>query len=69
MQARLDAVKSEEEVSGKKTQAIKKRRKFSPNQEKYWKSMKTRMQELALAGVAGPERMRIAAADWKAHTM
>ena len=69
LQARLEAVKSQEEVSGNKTQKPKQIRKFSDNQEKYWKSMKIRMQELANAGVAGPERMRIAAADWKAHAL
>ena len=41
-------------------------RKFSPNQEKYWDSMRSRMQELARDGVPGPERMEIAAAEWKA---
>ena len=69
LQAHLDTKKSEEEVSSTKTKVSKKPRKFSENQEKYWKSMQVRMVELANAGVAGADRMRIAAADWKANTL
>ena len=43
--------------------------RFSPNQEKYWAAMKKRMQELAQVGVPGADRMRMAAADWKAAAM
>ena len=71
LQARLEAVKTGEEPSGSSssTSKAKVRRRFSPNQEKYWTAMKKRMQELAQAGVPGPERMRMAAADWKAAAM
>lgn len=68
LQARLEAVETKEEASGSSssTSTQKPKRKFSPNQEKYWAAMQKRMSELALAGVPGAERMRIAAADWKA---
>ena len=66
LQARLEAVSTKQEASGKKKKKGKVPRKFSPNQEKYWDSMRSRMHELARAGVPGPERMRIAAAEWKA---
>ena len=62
----MEAVETKEEPSGSKSSTQKKPRKFSENQEKYWASMKSRMQELARAGVPGAERMRIAAAYWKA---
>lgn len=68
LQARLEAVETKEEASGSSssTSTQKTKRKFSPNQEKYWAAMQKRMSELARAGVPGAERMRIAAADWKA---
>ena len=71
LQARLEAVKTGEEPSGSSssTSKVKVKRRFSPNQEKYWTAMKKRMQELAQAGVPGPERMRMAASDWKAAAM
>ena len=69
MQARLGAVTSQEQVSRKKVKASKKACKLSPNQQKYFSSMKTRMQELAQAGVVGTESMCITAADWKAHKL
>ena len=71
LQARLEAVKMGEEPSGSSssTSKVKVKRRFSPNQEKYWTAMKKRMQELAQAGVPGPERMRMAASDWKAAAM
>ena len=70
MQAQLDTMKTtEEEASGSKSPTESKKRKFSANQEKYWKSMQKRMQELAQAGVPGPERMRLAAADWKVEAL
>ena len=69
MQARLEAMKTTEEASGSKSSTEQSteqtKRKFSDNQQKYWAAMKKRMQELAKAGVPGPERMRLAAADWK----
>lgn len=70
LEARLQAVQSKEEASSSASSSQKPtltKRKFSPNQQKYWKSMKSKMQELARAGVPGAERMRIAAADWKAR--
>ena len=71
LQARLEAVKTGEEPSGSSssTSKVKVKRRFRPNQEKYWTAMKKRMQELAQAGVPGPERMRMAASDWKAAAM
>ena len=71
LQARLEAVKTGEEPSGSSssTSKVKVKRRFSPNQEKYWTAMKKRMQELAQAGVPGPERMSMAASDWKAAAM
>ena len=67
LQARLGTVTSKEQVSRNKVKAFQKARKLSPNQQKYFSSMKMRMQELAQAGVVGTESMCIAAADWKAH--
>ena len=71
LQARLEAVKTGEEPSGSSssTSKVKVKRRFSPNQEKYWTAMKKRMQELAQVGVPGADRMRMAAADWKAAAM
>ena len=67
LQARLDAVSTKEEPSGTKTSTKgKKQRKFTEKQSQYWAVMKKRMKELAEEGVPGPERMRIAAAEWKA---
>ena len=41
--------------------------KFSQTQEEYMHIMRSKTQELARAGVLGPECMRHAVADWKAR--
>ena len=65
LQARLEAVKAAEEVSGSRSSPKTRKRRYSENQVKYWATMKKRMQELAREGVPGADRMRIAAAEWK----
>ena len=65
LQARLEAVKVAEEVSGSRSSPKSRKRRYTENQMKYWASMKKRMQELAQEGVPGAERMRLAAAEWK----
>ena len=70
LQARWEAVTTKEETSGRKTSSkAKKERKFTENQSKYWAVMKKRMHELASEGVPGPERMRKAAAEWRASVL
>ena len=64
LQARLQALDSEKDAP---VGAGSKRRTFSHTQQEYIQTMGSNTQELARVGVLGPERMRLAAADWKAR--
>jgi hypothetical protein len=59
---------SDEALSGGAARPAKKARSSSVNQQAFIKAMQKRMSELAKAGVPGPQCMRTAAAEWKAHT-
>ena len=67
LECRFQAVVAgaEEGGAGGHSSGAQRRRKFSPNQNEYWKAMKMRMAELAAQGVEGGDRMRQAAAEWK----
>ena len=72
MQARLETLNQEaedQETGRPSPKEQRKVRKFSENQKKYWSSMKSRMKALAEAGVPGADRMRMAAADWRAGAL
>ena len=39
--------------------------RLAQTHEKHMQTVRSKMQEVAQVGVAGPDRMRLAAADWK----